>query len=110
VGLPAKAAARQGRAFFAAPVPALAGFLWALRLNHITTADGLHDLMPAVRPKVVVPPKTKSVAEVETAARHQTAGGADGAGIISRCSRDRRRRLGGGLRGNDGLGANAVRP
>jgi (S)-citramalyl-CoA lyase len=74
VGLDAKDAARRAAlAFFAAPTAA-PGFLWALRLNHVTTADGLRDL-PALRdasarPAVVVLPKTESVTEVEIATRH----------------------------------------
>jgi citrate lyase beta subunit len=79
VGLPAKPAARKSAlAFFADPAAAPAGFLWALRLNHVTTEAGLQDLMAlraARRPAVVVLPKTESVAEVEIALAHL---GADG--------------------------------
>jgi (S)-citramalyl-CoA lyase len=75
VGLPAKDAARRAAlSFFAAPAAAPPGFIWALRLNHVTTADGLRDLlalrdMPA-RPAVIALPKTESVSEVEIAVRH----------------------------------------
>jgi citrate lyase beta subunit len=54
-----------------------------VRLNHITTEDGLKDLLAfraaarrpkfraaARRPNVVMLPKTESVAEVEIAVRH----------------------------------------
>jgi len=75
VGLPAKEAARRAALdFFAAPPAAPDGFVWALRLNHVTTPDGLRDLLalrdaPAL-PKVVMLPKTESVTEVEIAVRH----------------------------------------
>src|SRR5215470_918262 len=84
VGLPAKPAARKAAlAFFADPVAAPSGFVWALRLNHVTTQAGLEDLMAlraARKPAVVVLPKTESVAEVEIALAHL--GGANGAPTI----------------------------
>jgi citrate lyase beta subunit len=88
VGLPAKEAARRAAlAFFAAPAPAPPGFLWALRVNHITTADGLRDLLALrdapVRPELVVLPKTESAAEVEIAVRHLSAGTAEPPRIIA---------------------------
>jgi (S)-citramalyl-CoA lyase len=75
VGLPAKDDARRAAlAFFSAPPAGPAGFLWALRLNHVTTADGLRDLLAlrqsSARPRCIVLPKTESVAEVEIAVRH----------------------------------------
>jgi citrate lyase beta subunit len=79
VGLPAKPAARKAAlAFFADPAVAPAGFVWALRLNHVKTEAGLQDLTTlraAQRPAVVVLPKTESVAEVEIALAHLGAGG-----------------------------------
>jgi (S)-citramalyl-CoA lyase len=75
VGLPAKTAARRAALdFLTAPSNAPAGFVWALRVNHITTPDGLRDLLalrdaPA-RPSVVMLPKTESVTEVEIAVSH----------------------------------------
>jgi citrate lyase beta subunit len=75
VGLPAKKTARQAAlGFFAAPPPAPSGFVWALRINHITTADGLRDLLALrdapTRPQVVMLPKVESVSEVEVAVGH----------------------------------------
>jgi citrate lyase beta subunit len=74
VGLPAKPAARKAAlAFFADPAAAPDGFVWALRLNHVTTEAGLQDLMAlraACRPAVIVLPKTESVVEVEIALAH----------------------------------------
>jgi (S)-citramalyl-CoA lyase len=82
VGLSAKDAARSAAlAFFTAPTAAPSGFVWALRFNRITTANGLRDLLafrdaPA-RPGIIALPKTESVSEVEIAVRHleSTAGG-----------------------------------
>jgi len=78
VGLPAKSAARKAAlVFFADPAAAPAGFVWALRLNHVTTQAGLEDLMAlrdARKPAVVVLPKTESVVEVEIALAHLGAG------------------------------------
>jgi citrate lyase beta subunit len=48
VSLAAKGTPRAALAFFAAPVSVPARFLRSLRLNHITTADGLHDLTSAM--------------------------------------------------------------
>src|SRR5262252_9817713 len=46
VGLPAKPAARKAAlAFLADPPAAPRGFVWALRINHITTEAGLQDLL-----------------------------------------------------------------
>jgi citrate lyase beta subunit len=75
VGIPAKPAARAATlAFLAAPAAAPRGFVWAVRLNHITTEAGLEDLLAlraaAARPAVVVLSKTESVAEVEIALAH----------------------------------------
>jgi (S)-citramalyl-CoA lyase len=79
VGVLAKPAAREAAlAFFANPPAAADGFVWALRLNHVTTEAGLQDLTAlrvARRPSVVVLPKTESVAEVEIALAHLSAGG-----------------------------------
>lgn len=81
VGLPTKDDARAAAlSFFAAPAAAPAGFVWAVRLNHVTTAAGLADLQ-ALRdapgkPPVVVLPKTESPTEVEIACAHL----GDGAG------------------------------
>lgn len=75
VGVPAKETARRAALeFFAAPSQAPDNFVWALRLNHVTTPDGLRDLLalrdaPA-RPSVVVLPKTESVREIEIAVCH----------------------------------------
>jgi citrate lyase beta subunit len=75
VGLAAKETARRAALdFFASHPPAPEGFVWALRVNHITTKDGLRDLLALreapVPPHVVVLPKTESVAEVEIAVHH----------------------------------------
>jgi (S)-citramalyl-CoA lyase len=82
VGLSAKETARQAvLRFFEAPPSAPEGFIWAVRLNHITTEDGLKDLLAfqaaSARPKVVMLPKTESVTEVEIASRHLQTGAAD---------------------------------
>ena len=63
VGLPAKQAAREAAiAFFAAPASAPQNFVWALRLNHVTTEAGLQDLLAlrgtAAKPSVLLLPKT----------------------------------------------------
>jgi len=88
VGLPSKQKAREAAlALFQAPPPAPADFIWAVRLNHITTEDGLKDLLAfraaARRPKVVMLPKTESVAEVEIAVRHLKAAGGDSPQIVA---------------------------
>src|SRR6516165_3704280 len=74
VGFPAKPAARKAAlAFFTDPAAAPAGFVWALRLNHVTTPAGLEDLLAfrsASKPAVVVLPKTEPVAEIEIALAH----------------------------------------
>jgi (S)-citramalyl-CoA lyase len=78
VGVPAKPAARKAAlAFFTDPAEAPSGFVWALRLNHVTTQAGLEDLLAlraATKPAVVVLPKTEAVAEVEIALAHLSAG------------------------------------
>ena len=80
VGLTAKPAARKAAlAFFSDPIAAPSGFVWALRLNHVTTQAGLEDLLAlrdAYKPAVVVLPKTESVAEIEIALAHLSANGA----------------------------------
>jgi len=82
VGLPAKDTARRtALEFFAAPAEAPERFIWALRLNHVTTEEGLRDLLAfraaQARPTVVVLPKTESATEVDIAVRHL---GSDGQG------------------------------
>jgi (S)-citramalyl-CoA lyase len=79
VGLPHKLDARKAAlAFFAGPVQAPLGFLWAVRLNHVTTQPGLEDLLALraapKKPHVVMLPKTESVSEVEIALAHLTDG------------------------------------
>ena len=81
VGLLAKPAAREAAiAFFAAPVSAAPSFVWALRLNHVTTEAGLQDLLAlrgmVNKPPVVLLPKTESVSEVDIALHHLVDGGA----------------------------------
>jgi citrate lyase beta subunit len=81
VGLAAKQAARAAAiTFFAAPASAPQSFVWALRLNHVTTEAGLQDLLAlrgvAKKPSVVLLPKTESVSEVEIALHHLADGGA----------------------------------
>jgi (S)-citramalyl-CoA lyase len=88
VGLEAKQRAREAALrFFEKPLPAPEGFIWAVRLNHITTEDGLKDLLAfraaAHRPQVVMLPKTESVSEVEVAIRHLKAGASDAPQIIA---------------------------
>ena len=77
VGLPAKSAARKAAlAFFTDPARARSGFVWALRLNHVTTEAGLQDLLAlrdASKPAVVVLPKTESMTEIEIALAHLSA-------------------------------------
>jgi citrate lyase beta subunit len=88
VGLPAKQAARQAALrFFEAPLAIPAAFIWAVRFNHITTEDGLKDLLAfraaARRPNVVMLPKTESVTEVEIALRHLQTGAGDAPQIVA---------------------------
>jgi (S)-citramalyl-CoA lyase len=88
VGLPAKQTAREAALqFFEKPLAAPEGFIWAVRLNHITTEDGLKDLLAfgatAHRPKVVMLPKTESVSEVEIAIRHLKTRAGDAPQIIA---------------------------
>ena len=88
VGLPSKQKAREAAlALFQAPPSAPADFIWVVRLNHITTEDGLKDLLAfraaARRPKVVMLPKTESVAEVEIAVRHLKVEAGDGPQIVA---------------------------
>ncbi|MBV8616518.1 MAG: CoA ester lyase [Acetobacteraceae bacterium] len=88
VGLPAKPAARKAAlAFLAAPAAAPAGFVWAVRLNHVTRAGGLDDLQAlraaAVKPAVVVLPKTESVTEVEIALAHLSDDGAKTPAVVA---------------------------
>jgi citrate lyase beta subunit len=67
-------------AFFTAPASAPQSFVWALRLNHVTTEAGLQDLLAlrgvATKPSVVLLPKTESVSEVEIALQHLSDGSA----------------------------------
>ena len=88
VGLPSKQKAREAAlALFQAPPSAPADFIWAVRLNHVTTEDGLKDLLAfraaARRPKVVMLPKTESVVEVEIAVRHLKVEAGDGPQIVA---------------------------
>jgi (S)-citramalyl-CoA lyase len=81
VGLPHKDEARKAAlAFLAKPADARAGFVWSVRLNHVTTEAGLKDLLAfraeAKKPDVVMLPKTESVTEVEIAVAHLTDRGA----------------------------------
>ena len=118
VGLPAKHDARAAAlAFLAAPAMAPQNFVWALRLNHVTTVAGLQDLLAlrgvAKKPAVVLLPKTESVTEVDIAIRHLAEGDASPA-IVALIESGRGagiRRCGPG-RGSEcraGLGADAVR-
>jgi (S)-citramalyl-CoA lyase len=79
VGLTAKPAARKAAlAFFTDPAPGPSSFVWALRLNHVTTQAGLQDLLAlrvGNKPMVVVLPKTESVTEIEIALAHLSADG-----------------------------------
>src|SRR5262245_59271610 len=77
VGLPSKQKAREAALqFFQSPPAAPQGFIWVVRFNHVTTEDGLKDLLAfqaaPVKPKVVMLPKTESVSEVEIAVCHLT--------------------------------------
>lgn len=88
VGLTAKQKAREAALrFFEVPPPAPQEFVWAVRFNHVTTEDGLKDLLAfrsaSVRPKVVMLPKTESVTEVEIALSHLKAGGDDAPQIVA---------------------------
>jgi citrate lyase beta subunit len=88
VGLPEKQKAREAALrFFEAPPRAPEGFVWAVRFNHVTTADGLKDLLAfrsaMARPKVVMLPKTESVTEVEIALRHLNAEADDAPQIVA---------------------------
>ena len=87
-GLPSKRKAREAAlALFQAPPSAPEDFIWAVRLNHITTEDGLKDLLAfraaARRPNVVMLPKTESVAEVEIAVRHLKEAADEGPQIVA---------------------------
>jgi (S)-citramalyl-CoA lyase len=87
VGLDNKEKARKAAlAFFAAPAKAPQGFVWALRINHVTTGAGLADLLAlsgaAKRPAVVMLPKTESTAEVDIALSHLR-DGADAPTIVA---------------------------
>jgi (S)-citramalyl-CoA lyase len=75
VGLSCKSEARKAALeFFAGPTKAPDGFVWAVRLNHVTTEAGLQDLLAfrsaAKKPHAVMLPKTESVTEVEIALAH----------------------------------------
>lgn len=75
VGLAAKdAARREVLAFFAASPSGPDGFVWAVRLNHISTPDGLKDLLAlrdaAARPPLILLPKVESAVELSIAAGH----------------------------------------
>jgi (S)-citramalyl-CoA lyase len=88
VGLPAKQTAREAALrFFEKPLAAPDGFIRAVRFNHITTEEGLKDLLAfratAHRPKIVMLPKTESVSEVEIAIRHLKTGVGDVPQIIA---------------------------
>jgi citrate lyase beta subunit len=88
VGLTSKQRARDAALrFFEAPAVAPQGFIWAVRFNHVTTEDGLKDLLAfqaaRVKPKVVMLPKTESVTEVEIAVRHLKAGADDAPQILA---------------------------
>jgi citrate lyase beta subunit len=82
VGLPHKDDARKAvLAFLTKPADAPAGFVWSIRLNHVTTQAGLQDLLAfraeAKKPDVVMLPKTESVTEVEIAVAHLANPGAN---------------------------------
>src|SRR5215470_2822689 len=88
VGLPAKQKAREAALqFFQGQHPAPQGFVWAVRFNHVTTEDGLKDLLAfraaSIKPKVVMLPKTESASEVEIAVRHLTTGAGDAPQIVA---------------------------
>jgi citrate lyase beta subunit len=82
VGLPHKDAAREAvLTFLTKPADAPTGFVWSVRLNHVTTQAGLQDLLAlraeAKKPDVVMLPKTESVSEVEIAVAHLANHGAN---------------------------------
>jgi citrate lyase beta subunit len=88
VGLPAKHKAREAALqFFQAPPAAPPEFVWAVRFNHVTTEDGLKDLLAfraaTIKPRVVMLPKTESATEVEIAVRHLTTSAADAPQIVA---------------------------
>jgi citrate lyase beta subunit len=88
VGLPSKQKAREAALqFFQAPPAAPQGFMWVVRFNHVTTEDGLKDLLAfrgaPIKPKVVMLPKTESVTEVEIAVRHLTTAAGDTPQIVA---------------------------
>ncbi|HTT40829.1 MAG TPA: CoA ester lyase [Burkholderiales bacterium] len=88
VGLASKQKAREAALqFFNTPHAAPDGFIWAVRLNHVTTEDGLKDLLAfraaAAQPKVVMLPKTESVTEVEIALRHLKSGAGNAPQIVA---------------------------
>jgi (S)-citramalyl-CoA lyase len=88
VGLSSKQKAREAALrFFEAPPSASGDFVWAVRLNHVTTEDGLKDLLAfravARRPKVVMLPKTESVTEVEIALHHLRTAAGDAPQIVA---------------------------
>jgi len=75
VGLPNKEKARRAAlSFFASSPKAPDDFLFAVRFNHVSTEDGLKDLLAfagaSARPGVIMLPKTESVFEVEIALAH----------------------------------------
>ncbi len=81
VGLSNKDMARSAAVrFFASAQSTREGFVWAARLNHVTTAAGLADLLAfraaSALPRVFVLPKTESVAEVDIAVEHLSRNGA----------------------------------
>jgi (S)-citramalyl-CoA lyase len=80
VGLPNKDKARSAAlSFFASNTNTQTGFIWAVRLNHVSTAAGLADLLAfaaaSARPRFVMLPKTESVAEVDIAVAHLACAG-----------------------------------
>lgn len=80
VGLPAKdTARREAIAFFTSRPLAPDGFVWAVRPNHVTTPDGLKDLLAfrdaVACPPLILLPKVESAMEVEIAAAHFATGG-----------------------------------
>jgi (S)-citramalyl-CoA lyase len=88
VGLPSKLKAREAALqFFQSPLAAPHGFIWVVRFNHVTTEDGLKDLLAfraaPVKPKVVMLPKTESVTEVEIALRHLKTAAGDAPQILA---------------------------
>jgi citrate lyase beta subunit len=88
VGLPSKLRAREAALqFFQSPPASSPGFIWVVRFNHVTTEDGLKDLLAfraaPVKPKFVMLPKTESVTEVEVAVRHLTTASGDAPQIVA---------------------------